>query len=148
MSTVKNFSLILLCGLSLIGSQARETATPAETVATDTSAVTTATGPVLSTDTAIAAPSNRVSVQLVDYEIHMPTSIPAGTTTFDVENTGKRKHSIEIEGNGIEVELEPVLAPGGKGSLTVELQPGTYKVYCPVGDHEKKHGMVTSLTVS
>jgi uncharacterized cupredoxin-like copper-binding protein len=146
---MKNLFLILFSGLSLIGCQTRETATPAETVATDTSAVSTAAGPAVSTETtATAAPSNRVSVHLVEYEIHMPTTIPAGTTTFDVENAGKRKHSIEIEGNGIEVELEPVLEPGGKGSLTVELRPGTYKVYCPVGDHADKRGMVTSINVT
>lgn len=141
--------LSLLSALVLISCQARETSVPAETVATDTSAVTTATGPAISTDTfAAVTPANRVAVQLVDYEIHMPSTISAGTTTFDVENAGKRKHSIEIEGNGIEVELEPVLAPGGKGSLTVELKPGRYKVYCPVGDHEKKHGMVTYIDVT
>lgn len=139
----------IMGALLLISCQVRESTVPAETVATDTSAVSTATGPAVSTDTvAVVTPENRVAVHLVDYEIHMPKSIPAGLVTFEVDNAGKRKHSIEIEGNGVEVELEPVLAPGGRGSLTVELKPGRYKVYCPVGDHEKKHGMVTSLDVT
>lgn len=35
---------------------------------------------------------------------------------------------------------------GQSGSLTVDLQPGTYQIWCPVGDHKGK-GMDTTITV-
>src|SRR5688572_8648759 len=85
---------------------------------------------------------NVVEVELVSYEINMPTTLDAGTITFHViNNSDDHEHSIEIEGNGIEKELEPHLQPGEEGTLTVDLAPGTYRVYCPVEDHAEEHGM-------
>ncbi len=88
-----------------------------------------------------------VPVTLVEYRIEMPESIPAGRTTLQITNSGKRKHSLEVEGNGVEKELEKELQPGQNATLDIDLQPGTYRVYCPVGDHAKKHGMSRQLTV-
>ena len=45
---------------------------------------------------------------------------------------------------GVEEETEVIT--GGSAKLTVELEPGEYKVYCPVGNHEQA-GMVGTLTV-
>lgn len=36
--------------------------------------------------------------------------------------------------------------PGESGSLTVDLQAGTYQIWCPVGNH-RSQGMQTTLTV-
>ncbi|HWN20537.1 MAG TPA: cupredoxin domain-containing protein [Gaiellaceae bacterium] len=69
----------------------------------------------------------------------------AGETTFTVSNEGEFPHALEIEGNGIEEETEE-LAPGESGSVTVELEPGEYELYCPVGDHRDR-GMVGTLVV-
>jgi uncharacterized cupredoxin-like copper-binding protein len=91
---------------------------------------------------------NVVEVELVSYEIHMPMTLDAGTITFHVVNNSQDdEHSIEIEGNGIEEELEPHLEPGEEGALTVDLAPGTYRVYCPVDDHADEHGMEIEITV-
>lgn len=88
-----------------------------------------------------------VEVRLHGRTIEMPASLPPGETTFVVTNTGDHEHSFEIEGNGIEQELESHLQPGETGELTVSLQAGTYTVYCPVGDH-RDEGMVTTLRVA
>lgn len=93
-----------------------------------------------------AAGTSAVEVRLHGRQIDMPSSLPAGETTFLVTNTGDDEHSFEIEGNGIEEELEDSLQAGESGELTVDLEPGTYTVYCPVGDHESE-GMVTTLRV-
>ena len=93
-----------------------------------------------------AAGTAAVEVRLHGRTIEMPASLPAGETTFMVANEGEDEHSLEIEGNGLEEELESSLQPGESGELTVELEPGTYTVYCPVGDH-REEGMVTTLRV-
>ena len=93
---------------------------------------------------ATAAPPTQ-EVHLIEYAIHMPQTAPAGTIAFHVENGGKEEHAFEIEGNGIEEKTEK-LPRGNTATLTVNLRPGTYTVYCPVKDHAKK-GMKTTLTV-
>jgi uncharacterized cupredoxin-like copper-binding protein len=79
--------------------------------------------------------------------IAMPSELPAGPTTFAITNDGTTEHNFEVEGQGIEEELPENLAPGASGMLTVDLAPGTYEVYCPVGDHAGE-GMRLELTVT
>jgi len=86
-----------------------------------------------------------IEVKLSEYKIEMPKTVPAGSTTFKVTNTGKEMHNFEIEGNGIEKRVGK-LNPGETKTLLVELKPGTYEVYCPVPGH-KSHGMSLDLTV-
>ena len=68
-----------------------------------------------------------------------------GELTIELTNDGEFPHAIEIEGNGVEESSDEVNA-GESTSLTVSLEEGTYRVYCPVGDHEGR-GMVGTLTV-
>jgi hypothetical protein len=96
---------------------------------------------------ALAQGDNPVEVTLVDGQIQMVNSLPAGSTTFNVTNNGTNEHSFEVEGNGIEEALDPTLQPGENGTLQVDLQPGTYEVYCPVGNH-RAEGMTMQLTVT
>jgi len=86
-------------------------------------------------------------VSVVEFAIDMPTELPAGSTTFEITNDGTIEHSFEIEGQGIEEELEPHLQPGASDTLTVDLEPGSYEVYCPVDNH-KGEGMLVELTVT
>jgi uncharacterized cupredoxin-like copper-binding protein len=87
-----------------------------------------------------------VTVSLSEFKIDMPTTLPAGTTTFQVTNKGTITHSFEIEGQGIEKRLPHTLDPGQSATLTVDLKPGAYEAYCPVDDH-KGMGMDRHLTV-
>ena len=43
--------------------------------------------------------------------------------------------------------LSTPVKPQATEDLKVALQPGEYKVYCPVGSHEEK-GMTTTLKVT
>jgi plastocyanin/quercetin dioxygenase-like cupin family protein len=88
-----------------------------------------------------------VAVELSEFEIDMPETLPAGPTTFVVTNVGTIVHNFEVEGEGIEVALDAPLSPGESASLTVDLVPGTYEVYCPVANHHDL-GMVVELTVT
>jgi uncharacterized cupredoxin-like copper-binding protein len=91
------------------------------------------------------AASPTQEVHLIEYEIHMPDTLPAGRVAFNVENGGKENHAFEIEGNGIEQKTD-VLTRGNTTALEVELKPGTYTVYCPVPGHAEK-GMKKTVTV-
>ena len=64
-----------------------------------------------------------IEVKLSEYKIEMPKTVPAGSTTFKVTNTGKEMHNFEIEGNGIEKRVGK-LNPGETKTLLVELKPG------------------------
>jgi uncharacterized cupredoxin-like copper-binding protein len=86
-----------------------------------------------------------IEVKLSEYKIDMPATVPAGSTTFKVTNTGKESHNFEIEGNGIEKRVG-TLNPGETKTLLVVLKPGKYEAYCPVPGH-KSHGMSLDLTV-
>jgi uncharacterized cupredoxin-like copper-binding protein/quercetin dioxygenase-like cupin family protein len=94
-----------------------------------------------------AASAGEVAVSLSEYTIAMPAELPAGPTTFSITNAGTMEHNFEIEGQGIEEELEANLAPGASGALTVDLAPGAYEIYCPVAGHADM-GMRLELTVT
>src|SRR2546425_6709465 len=93
--------------------------------------------------------SAAVSVKLSEWKVELSQgTIPAGSVTFTVTNAGSIPHAFEVEGQGIEQETA-VIQPGASATLTLKLKPGTYEVYCPVGnDSHKKLGMETELNVA
>jgi plastocyanin len=68
-----------------------------------------------------------------------------GVVKFVLTNPSTLQHALEIEGNGIEEET-PAIRQNGTAELTVTLEAGEYKYYCPVGSHEEA-GMTGTLTV-
>lgn len=72
---------------------------------------------------------------------------PAGSVTITLSNPGGNElpHAIEVEGNGVEEETETI-QPGNNAAVTVDLAPGRYEFYCPVGNH-REQGMEGTLTV-
>jgi plastocyanin len=90
----------------------------------------------------------QVSVKLSEWKVELSqATVPAGAVTFAISNAGSIPHAVEVEGSGIEQETA-VIQPGATAALTVTLKPGTYDVYCPVGqDSHKKLGMETRLNV-
>jgi plastocyanin len=69
----------------------------------------------------------------------------AGTVTVEFANDSQLPHAVEIEGNGVEEKTEVVTGQDAP-PLTVDLKPGEYEFYCPVGDH-RAAGMEGKLTV-
>jgi plastocyanin len=69
----------------------------------------------------------------------------AGSVEVDFSNEAQLPHAVEIEGNGVEETTETVTGADAP-PLTVDLKPGTYTIYCPVGDH-RAEGMEATLTV-
>jgi hypothetical protein len=89
-----------------------------------------------------------VEAKLSEWTIRLSDSaVPAGRVTLTVTNGGSIPHALEVEGHGIEKQT-PLIQPGASTTLTLDLAPGTYEVYCPVGqDSHKKLGMETHLKV-
>ncbi|RPH57573.1 hypothetical protein EHM82_01000 [bacterium] len=90
-------------------------------------------------------PNETVPVRLAGHDIDMPATVQSGPTTFEVTNQGDTTHGFEVEGLGFEEEIEQI-PPGETRTLVVRLEPGTYRVYCPVADHSER-GMELPLKV-
>jgi plastocyanin len=124
-----------------------ETTAAAETTTEDTTTETTTEEPAGGGGGGGGGGGETLDVSLVDFAIEPPdATVEAGSVTFAVTNDGTSLHNLEIEGNGVEEELPADLSGGESGELTVDLQPGTYEWYCPVGNHAAM-GMEGELTV-
>lgn len=95
-----------------------------------------------------------VEVDLYEFKIEIggtgvdrdgTVKVPAGRVTFAVKNEGGATHAFEIKGNGIDVKTK-TLGPGDTVALTVDLKPGKYEIWCPVGSH-RDLGMQGVITV-
>ena len=69
----------------------------------------------------------------------------AGTVTIKFSNPSSVPHAVELEGNGVEKAGDVVTS--GESSFSLDLKPGEYTYYCPVGSH-RDEGMEGKLTVS
>lgn len=82
-----------------------------------------------------------MSVRLTEYRIQMPRSLPPGPTVFHVTNSGAVEHGFEIEGEGpagLRESFGGNLHPTQTRDLRVYLEPGKYKIYCPVDTHARR----------
>lgn len=90
-----------------------------------------------------------VDVSLTNFAIAMPEELTAGSYRFAIANDGAAPHNLVIEGEGISKRLANNLQPGQSGFLNVDLEPGTYTVFCPVGEGaHRANGMELTLTVT
>jgi phosphohistidine phosphatase SixA/plastocyanin len=105
-------------------------------------------------DSAAATPATQsegassVSVRLSEWKLELSQlTVPTGEVEFTVTNGGTMLHAFEIEGQGVEKELEPIKV-GATSTLRLTLPPGAYEVYCPIdnGAH-KKMGMIAHVEV-
>ena len=97
-----------------------------------------------------SAPSPaEIQVQLSEWKIQLSAaSVPAGPVRFIVHNSGSIPHGFEVEGRGLEKEVE-LIQPGASDTLELRLETGSYEIYCPVGGVSHKNlGMETGLTVT
>jgi plastocyanin len=100
-------------------------------------------------DGAPAAPPVRtITITETEYKLD-PSSVDLdkpGTYAFEVVNDGGVAHALEVEGEGLEEETDTI-DPGGRATLTVTLEGGSYELYCPIGDH-KDRGMEGKAVVA
>ena len=99
-------------------------------------------------ETTTGTASQTFSISATDYAF-TPSTVTVdapGTYTFDLTNDGATDHAIEIEGQGSE-ERSDTVSPGDSASVTIDLQSGTYEMYCPIDGH-RAQGMEGEVTVS
>ena len=116
-------------------------------VALVTTSCASSQGKVGGTQVTPTATGAQCDVNLKEYEILMPDSVPAGSVTFKVKNTGSHDHSFLIKGTGVDQGLGGPLKTGETKDLTVTLTAGTYDIECPVTGHAAL-GMRRKLTVT
>jgi plastocyanin len=100
------------------------------------------------TTTTTTASAETFTISETDFALSPSTvNVDApGTYTFEATNDGGTDHALEIEGNGIEEETDTIAA-GESASVTVDLEAGTYEMYCPIDGH-RAQGMEGEITVS
>lgn len=97
------------------------------------------------TTTASAGPGGTVQVSEFEYGFKLsPATIPSGSVTFVMNNTGTVTHNFDISG----VKAGPFLEPGKSATMTVNLQSGhSYGYLCDVPGHAEL-GMRGTFTPS
>ncbi len=103
-----------------------------------------ATPATSATSTVCSKPlSTTVSVNEFDFGFALSrASIPCGSITFNMTNTGNASHDFVIDGNS-----GAVIRTGQSTTMTVDLGPGRYRYVCDVNGHDAL-GMVGALTVT
>lgn len=136
-------AVLMLVAVSACTDQPENDAAVGDTTLGEPDGLQPAPGPVQGHD---AMQDDTVDVGLIEFQIEMPSTLPAGRTIFEVTNRGTAAHNFELERGEEEHSFPQDLQPGETRTLEVDLQEGTYEVYCPVADHEER-GMALELTV-
>ena len=96
-------------------------------------------------DDGAAAPADTVELVATDFAFE-PSSLTldaAGEHTLTLRNDGEFPHALAFDGLD---DATGNVDPGASGEVTVDLEPGTYTLYCPVGNH-RDQGMEGTLVV-
>jgi plastocyanin len=105
---------------------------------------------VLGSGAAVVYAQSSVTVAMREFAFDPSgLTVSAGRSTWNLRNIGQFPHNVHIEGNGVSMEVKPdgPVAGGQNFTAAVTLTPGTYDIWCPVGNH-RDQGMVGTLTVA
>jgi uncharacterized cupredoxin-like copper-binding protein len=113
------------------------------------------------------ADDGHVRATLSEWAIALePTSVPAGTVTFVIDNAGAAEHELVVlrtdtaasdlptDGDEVDEDAEGIeevdevegIGPGADAELTVDLTSGSYAIICNLPGHYDQ-GMWTDLAV-
>jgi plastocyanin len=89
-----------------------------------------------------------VTVSETEFSITLSqTTFSPGVYTFQVTDDGSFSHNLHIAGPGVDGVATDNLGIGQTASVTVELEAGTYELWCSIDSHRDK-GMDVTITVS
>jgi uncharacterized cupredoxin-like copper-binding protein len=91
--------------------------------------------------------AQEVNVSLVEWSIEpKDLEASAGKVRFVVANNGQFPHDFAVQ-IGDQVSKTPVFQKSdGTKTLEIDIQPGTYRMFCSVGDHASR-GMEGELVI-
>lgn len=143
------FALLVVAACGGDGGGAPQGGQPTSGPATGDTTTTTTSAPGGPTTTGTAAPGagTRIAVTETEFSIRLPSAtLTPGPYTFAVDNTGAATHDLVIKGPGVDSARTNLLKKGDKGEIAVTLQPGSYELWCSVGNHRSR-GMQTTISV-
>jgi plastocyanin len=73
--------------------------------------------------------------------------VPHGAITFSIHNFGQDDHNIKIRKHGSQYGFSGRIRSGGTATITVNLKPGVYWLFCGIPGH-RALGMNAKLTVT
>ena len=89
-----------------------------------------------------------LAIDLVDDGLTLdPPQVARGRVTLDFTNRGRLEHAVRVVGPDIDEKVAEFLGPGEHRRQSLRLGPGTYRVFCPDGDHAE-HGLSAQLVVT
>jgi plastocyanin len=97
----------------------------------------------------VTAPANAELRVLADEYSFDPSTIVlqgAGTLTVRLRNEGSLAHNLKVLRGDEEIDGTPTLPAGRTESTRLNLEHGSYRIICSVGDHEAL-GMTGTLRV-
>jgi uncharacterized cupredoxin-like copper-binding protein len=145
------FALVACGGHDENASTGSATGTDTAAITTDTSDTADATHPASPGGTSLVpsvSAGATVVVLLEDNRIAVQEqNIPPGPAVFTVTNgSSANPHNLFVEGNGISRAAGDPIPEKTSRSFEVQLQNGTYTLYCPMGGHRER-GEETTITV-
>ena len=95
------------------------------------------------------ADADALTVSVSDFMIEPSDLLVEGTTvTIDVVNEGPTPHNFSVRDADGEVLMATAdLSTGGTETITADLEPGEYTIFCSLGGHESL-GMSGTLAVA
>lgn len=104
------------------------------------------TDTALINDPVLADDARRVRVTLRDFAIEMPDTLAGGMLVFEATNRGSHEHSLAVEGGDVHQTIPSGFRTDEAMELIVFLEPGVYRMYCPIEDHAER-GMQKMVSV-
>lgn len=95
----------------------------------------------------VVARDGDLSIEMRDYRFE-PEFIRSSSREVRIEvvNRGRLPHALRLRLRGKERLSISTVLPGRRGSATATLEPGSYRMVCPIGNHEEL-GMYGTLVV-
>src|SRR5262249_40668767 len=80
-----------------------------------------------------------VTITLTDTSIDVaPPLVGSGKVGLEIINEGQLEHGFQIVGPGTDEQSNEFLTTGEHRRLSFKLAPGTFRVFCPDGDHAQR----------
>ncbi|MDX6512066.1 MAG: hypothetical protein QOE36_1570 [Gaiellaceae bacterium] len=139
----------MVTAVEIFGVEPKESAAEAAGQTETSAAPGTEVSPTAPATTGAGTAVFQLPVKESEWKIVLPTSKTLQRGTYDIAltNGGKVPHDLVITGPDVSNQATPVIGPGKKATLQVDLGPGTYEFYCNVPGH-KALGMDLKVSVN